>query len=279
MSGEHDHLIGGAKIAPRSDAHPRLFAAGPQFSGAVRRHFPVLARRQRQSSAGSCTAHGASHALESDVLARTGAVVNVCRLDLYRGSRLVEGNGAETRDGGAYPDNVWRWLREYGTLSEVVAAYDPSLVTSWTPKPEWAADRLAFTADVRPIPVSADAILAELEKDRCVPMAHLVYRSIDEAGRTGVERGPDGGAVLGGHMRDFCGFDLDKTFAIAGLGTGALLVANSWAGWGIEHPLRATDSRFEFQDESFSWIPLSVLTARDFVMETARIARGLNVET
>ena len=272
--GHFDHLIGGVRPSRHAAAHPPLaLATAPKWSGASRSAYPILSRPQRQSHAGSCGAQAAARALEADALSRTGAVFQVCRMDVYYGARWLRGE--EAQDSGVVMEDLWRWLREYGTVSEVLRPYDPALVTTWRPPETWAAERRMLTADVLPMPVVVDSILAELERGRCVPFASHVYRQMEaEAATTGVEIGPDGGGSLGGHARVFCGFDLDRD--VSPYGRGALLLANSWQAWGLPHPLAATDVRFAGQVESFSWLPVS--RVGEWIYHAGRIARGLAVE-
>ncbi len=271
------HLVGGVKPGLTDPAHPRLALGWGKFSGTVRQAYPLLARPQYQAAAGSCGAHDLSFVLESDARHRAGAITQVCRMDVYRGARWLEGGGSEHVDAGIVMENGYRWLREYGTLSEARKAYNPAEVTTWAPDPSWAADRALWTADFQPLPIAVDPILAELEAGRCVSFSHLVYGQMEsQAATTGVETGPDGGVVYGGHARCFCGFDLD--WSSSGFGTGALLLRNWWKNWGVRHPLAPTDNRYAGMTDSFSWLPFSVINAPKFIEDAARLARGLLVE-
>lgn len=269
-------FVGGARLRPQDAGWPPLsFSTAGTFKATKRRHFVTLAAPQYQAHAGSCYPHATTFAAESDVLARTGAIVNLCRMDTYFGARWLENAGAETRDGGCFTAEILRWLREYGTVSEARKAYNASEVTTWRPSPSWAADRRLMAPDFQLIPVAADPILAELEAGRAVVFAHFVYRQLTDNPAGGVEIGPDGGPVLGGHARCFVGYDLDRVFVNAG--TGGLCVRNWWRGWGRPHP-SGDDPRFSGHSDSYSWIPFSVLTKPRFVMDVARLAKPIAVE-
>lgn len=272
-------LIGGVKgPSPRDTAFPPVaHATFGKFTGAVRKKFPRISRPAYQSHAGSCGPHAVSFVAESDALAREDVVVQCCRMDLYFGARWLEHE--ETQDVGVIMDDLYRWLREYGTVSEGRKAYAANEVNTWRPDPAWVKERAAFTADLQPMPLVLDPILAELEADRCVVFAHHVYGQMANTTNPngdGTETGPDNGPRLGGHARAFCGFDLDKDFGA--FGKGGLLIRNHWSGWGIPHPLAGADKTFAGHRDSYSWLPVSRLAVPSFIYDVARLARGLPVE-
>ena len=260
MSHQWDGLIGGALRAEEDPAAPRLARFRP-VGALPASAFCTLSNPQYQSSASSCLAHAVELVLASDVKARTGAHIAVCRLDIYYGARVLAGDWP--RDVGSYPHLAEQWLRERGTLPEILAPYDPSLVTTWKPKPEWAADRAAWTATLERLPADVEQIKAEIAKDRGVVLCHNVDRQmVSEAGTTGAERGMTGPS-LGGHARAVMGYDDAR---------GAFLVVNSWKGWGIPHP---ADPAWR---DSISWVPYGVMVNPAWSFDFRRLARGLPVE-
>ena len=100
------HLIGGAlyEVHPVEPLSFGTAAVGLPF-GAPRRRFSTLSTPQFQKSAGSCVAQARAFTLESEAKSRLGPSVSpqVSIQDAYRLFRALEGNGAETRDGGSYP--------------------------------------------------------------------------------------------------------------------------------------------------------------------------------
>lgn len=253
----HGHLVGGIKRPSLPDDRYATIAAMTYVAGTPtrRRHFLRVARPQYQSHAGSCGAHMGSFLAETDALIRTGQTYQVCRQDLYFGARLLAGD--ERRDAGVIPDNLYRWGREFGLLSEVHKAYDPDDVTTWRPDPSWASERLASVFGLLPIPISSDAVLSELDADRPVGICHFVYGDmVNRTRTTGIEGEPEGGS-LGGHARAVVGYDLDAN--IPGFSPGAVLVRNWWQGWGIPHPLAASDPAYAGHRDSYSWVPLGLL--------------------
>lgn len=269
------HLVGGCKAEAATPKPLAYAAAGGITADTPRKNFPILARPQYQSSAGSCAPHGATFVLESDVAERTGADVELCRLDVYRGARLLENNGAERVDGGSYPSLLHRWIRDFGTLSEIHAPYDPSLVTTWKPDPALDAERALLNGDLQPIPVAVGPIVAELAAGRCVAFWHQVYGNMTDIPKDGIEREPQGRS-LGGHYRAFIGYDMDQE--VTGYGPGVLYAHNWWRSWGIAHPWAANHPDFEAHRDSVSIIPFSLLGAPGLFDGAARLARGLDVE-
>lgn len=262
-------LIGGA-LRPRHD--PAWPALAPEVPvGALPSSaFVTLGLPQHQAHAGSCLAHGFTAALEGDARARTGAVVQLNRLDLYFGARWLAGD--ETRDVGSYPDKAAEWLLRYGTVSEALKPYDPSVVTTWRPPASWAAERRLLTADLQPMPRSLDAIKAELAADRGVVVCHHVYQQmVNEAGATGVEiePAPNAARSLGGHCRKIIGYDDAR---------GAALLLNWWRGWGRPHPGSTTERWYSKFTDGCSWVPYETLMHPEWAWDYRRIARGLSVE-
>lgn len=267
---DYSDLIGGALIPPTDFRWPMLASAVP-VGELPRRAFATLSSPQYQASASSCLPHAVAGALESEAKARVGADIQINRMDVYFGARWLEGNGAETRDNGSFPDKAAEWLRAYGTVGEVLKRYSPTEVKTWRPPAEWANDRRLLTADIQPMLRSVDQICAEVAADRPVLICHHVYRQMTEEARTtGIERGPYSPAnSLGGHARCIVGYD-----DVAG----AFLVWNWWKGWGIAHPEAATDSRFAAFRDSFSWVPYAMAVDPEWSFFIQRIARGLPVE-
>lgn len=269
--GRWDHLIGPARFDPPVDLAfpPVSYGEAGVFSAALpQRVYPLLGGKQYQADAGSCTAHGYSVPAES--WARTtGADFQVCRQDLYFGARFVEGNGAETRDGGAYPSMVRTWLRDYGTVDESRKPYAAHDVTTWRPPAAWAADRRLLAMTYVPLPLTASAILFEVGTTG-VPVAicHTVTDSINHVTGDGVERFVDG-TVLGGHCRAVVGYDLlDHVIG----GEGCVLIKNSWHGFGVAHPLHGSNPFFVDEVDSFTWMPLSSLEDPRFLQSADRLA-------
>lgn len=260
-----DHLVGGALFDPIDEAFPLLRAAARPFAG-PRRFMHTIGGQQYQADAGSCTAHGYSVPIEA-VAATLGADFQVCRQDLYYGARRVENNGAETRDGGAYPSKVREWMRDYGTLPESVKAYRPADVTTWKPPASVANRRRLLAALYAPVALSADAVLSELTTRGPLPLCHAVYgQMVNSLPADGVEGGA-AGAVLGGHCRAAVGYDLDHAAGPC------ILVMNSWKGWGIAHPDSATDSRFAKNRDSFSWVRFAVFNDAKWLQSLDRLEK------
>lgn len=267
------NLVGGVKFdRPVDEAFPPVSysAAGKWHAGLPRRFFAVLGGKQYQDDAGSCTAHGYPKVVESWAK-KIGADFQVCRQDAYFGARFLEGNGAERRDGGAYPSYVRRWYREHGTVGEERKKYRPADVTTWRPPADWKDDRALLSHGYDPIPRTADAALFEMGSNGLpTAICHLVTDSINRVTAEGLERFVDG-PVLGGHCRAAVGYDLD--LFIGGAVTPSILVANSWRGFGIPHPLFATDSRFDDEPDSFSWMPLASFENPRFLQDNDRLAQ------
>jgi hypothetical protein len=263
----HLHLVGGVKFDPPADpAFPPVawLYAQPLTETQPRSKFLVLGGMQYQSSAGSCTAHGYSTVPES-YAAGIGADLNLCRQDMYFGARWLEGNGAERIDGGAYPSKVREWLRDYGTVTESRQPYDPRIVTTWRPPAEWAADRHLLSMVFEPMPLQVGPLLHEIGVNELpIAFCHAVTSAIDRVGPDGTEH-TDNGEVLGGHCRAVVGYDMDR-------GGGAFLIRNSWKGWGVRHPLAATDSRFAAQVDSFSWISFNEFVSPAFLQSADRLS-------
>lgn len=268
--GAWDHLVGGVRFDPPADAAfppASIFGAGLFHAGLPRKAFPVLGGKQYQADAGSCTAHGYSKPIESWAK-RQGADFQVCRQDLYRGARWIEGNGAENFDGGAFPSKVREWLRGYGMVSEARKPYNAHDVTTWKPPAEWAKDRALLVCGFDPLPLSASAILFEVGSNgNPVAICHKVTDSIFNVGVSGTEVFVDG-PTLGGHCRAVVGYDLDRLVG----GEGCALIANSWKGWGVAHPLFGMDSRFDNEPDSYSWMPLSSLENPAFLQNADRLS-------
>ncbi len=261
-----DSLVGGAKPEPFDAAFPPLRMKAAPFAGPPR-FFCTIGGRQYQADAGSCTAHGYSAPVEGRA-ALMGADLQLCRMDIYRGSRWIEGNGAERVDGGAFPSRVRAWLSQYGTVTEARKAYNPAEVTTWAPPAEWAADRALLAPVYAPMVNSWQDIVAELSNGNQVPICHAVDRTLMNLPADGVERGMTGPSI-GGHCRSAVGYDLVK---------GAVLVLNSWKGWGLRHPEADTDSRFAGYNDSFSWVPFTVLNDPAWLNDTARLVKMVEVK-
>lgn len=258
MAGAFDSLIGGVKPDPEDPDFPLVRASAAPFAG-PRRFFTTLGRPQFQRHAGSCTAHGYGAVIEA-AAQKIGADFDVCRQDLYFGSRWLEGNGAERVDGGAFPSKVREWCRTRGVLPEVVKPYNPDDVTTWRPPSFWSARRRLLACTFTPITLSADAIMAEVAQDRAVAICHSVYAQMtDGLGADGVEK-PPAGKSLGGHCRTVIGYDLDHPAGPS------LLVGNWWKGWGIAHP---TNPAWR---ESCSWVPFKTLEAPRWLDTADRLA-------
>lgn len=259
------HLVGGVKFDPPVDpAFPPVSygAGGGDVSTLPRRVMLRVGGRQYQADAGSCTAHGYSAVVES-YAAERGMGLQLCRQDIYFGARYVEGGGAERRDGGAYPSKVRQWLRDYGTVTEARKAYKAADVTTWRPPADWAPDRKMLAPEFEPLAPTVDAMLWEIGHERgALAICHLVYNSIFHLGVGGIEGGVSGG-VQGGHCRAVVGYDRD--LPTNGYGTGAFLVLNSWAGWGLSHP-------DQVGVDSLSWVPFTVATDPNWIQTVDRLA-------
>ncbi len=262
-------LIGPEKFdSPVDDAFPpaSYFGAAQFHAGLPRKMFPVLGGKAYQDDAGSCTAHGYSAPIEAWAR-KIGADFQVCRQDLYRGARWIEGNGAEKRDGGAFPSMVRRWLLEYGMVDESRKPYNAHEVTTWRPPAEWAADRALLTTKLDPIPLTADAVMAEIGSNgNIVAFCHKVTDAINRVNHTDGIEASDSGAVLGGHCRAVAGYDLEGHPATP------LLLKNSWRRYGIAHPLFSTDTRFDDEPDSYSWMSIASFENAKFIMNVDRLA-------
>lgn len=253
-----EHLIGGALQAPEDPAAPRIVRYRP-VGALPASAYCTLSNQQYQAAASSCLPHAVEFVLASDVKARTGAHIAACRLDIYYGARVLANDWPN--DVGSYPHLAQQWLAEHGTLPEILAPYDWSIVKTWKPKTEWAADRAAWTARLERMPASVSQIKAEIAANKGVIVCHQVFQQMTEG--TGVEIGVSGPS-LGGHARAVMGYDDAR---------GAFLVINSWRGWGIAHPI---DPMWQ---DSISWVPYPVMIDPDWSFDFRRIAKGLEVET
>ncbi len=248
--GDFTHLIGGVK----SDGSPAPeMTRAHRASGAVpSRAYVTLGGRQYQKDAGSCTEHGYGAAVESWARTAVGADLQVCRLDGYYISRLMEGNGAERIDGGAYPSMVRLGWETRGRVTEARAPYDTKRVTTYVRPVEWEADAQLLKAKWARIPNDIEAMLPYLANGTPIPICHTVVGSMVNLGAGGIEGG--GGPSLGKHCRLVVGYDLTRDDL-----RGSALVMTSWTGWGIPHPAIGEDSRFVGLTDSFSWVPFSVV--------------------
>ena len=257
--------IGGVKGPTPKSSLPRTrrLARAIGMDSLPRRMLLPLWRAQFQEHAGSCTAHGFGGALESYTKHQTGASVDLSRMDIYYGGRLLEGENAHKRDGGAYLHHVARWIGEYGTCSEAAWPYDPSRVTTDTP-PEAATlerplHRVGWSYLKRATQVAAALAGLDGLPARPVAIGRGVYANTERVGQTGVHEGVSG-AMLGGHCTQVVGYDRDFKAPNA-RGRGAFLEMNSWSGWGTAHPTLGDDV-----PSCFAWIPFGVWE-NDFVWE------------
>lgn len=257
------HLAGGARLEPDDAAFPRVafgYAADP--ADLPESHYLTVGGRQYQADAGSCVAHGYSAVVES-FAAERGAGLQLCRQDIYFGARWVEHNGAETRDGGAFPSKAREWLANYGTVTEARKPYKASDVTTWRPPAEWAPDRKLLSVGFAAVSRTAEHLMTEVADGKAVAVCHSVYPSLFHLGVGGIEGGVSGPSQ-GGHCRAIVGYD--RTKATNGFGPGAFLVLNSWQGWGIQHPTQAGI-------DSLSWVPFSVMADPKWLNDAAVIDR------
>lgn len=266
----YKHLIGGALQAPEDPAAPRVAFSRPVGALPAQAYCTITAP-QYQQSASSCLPHAVACCAESDVKARTGAVVQVSIMDAYYGYRVLAGDWP--RDVGSYPHRAQEWHRDHGTLPDVLAPYDAGAVTTWKPKPEHARFRKVITFTLERMQSDVDQIRAELAADRCVIVCHNVDRQMagtghGQAGKTGLEVGMTGG-TLGGHARCFIGYDDARA---------SFLVANWWQGWGVPHPLSGSDARFVAWRDSCSWVPYTVAVDPTWGFDLRRLVKGLPVE-
>lgn len=261
---EFTHLAGGARLEPDDPAFPRVgvgYAADP--AELPESMYLKVGGRQYQADAGSCVAHGYSAAVES-YAAEAGMGLQLCRQDIYFGARWVEHNGAETRDGGAFPSKAREWLANYGTVTEARKPYKAPDVTTWRPPVDWAADRKLLSVGFVAVSRTAEHLMTEVaDRNRAVVICHSVYPGLFHLGVGGIESGVSGGSQ-GGHCRAIVGYD--RTKATNGFGTGAFLVLNSWQGWGIQHPKQAGI-------DSLSWVPFSVMNDPKWLNDAAVIDR------
>lgn len=253
-------LVGGALVDPQDFSAVRPAAVvAPIFPTAPTAAMPAegflpIGRVQRQRHAGSCVAHTYAAAIESDAV-EAGAFGYECSImDAYFGGRWIEGNGAEKRDGGIYPSKMIEWFRDYGTLTDVRAPYNPDAVTTYRPDPAWAEERALSRATFIPIATTKDAILAALEQGRAVAFCHFVHDSIFRVDRTTGREDVAPGAVLGGHAR-----------LIVGWRDGWLLVMNWWENFGVPHPQHPDRG-------GFSWIRADEIGDLRFLYHAAVLA-------
>ncbi len=268
-----DALIGGIALPREDAAFPRLAAAArPVGASLPRAAFATLGQPQFQANAGSCGPHAFGAALEAEAKMRTGADVQLCRMDLYFGARWLAHQ--ETVDAGIDPSLLSRWIRERGTVSEVLKPYAPNEVTTWRPPAEWADRRAKMTGDLATLPIAVPAVLEEIAAGRCVTVCHVVTRQmVDQAATTGLETGYDG-TTLGGHARLVIGYDQDDPADPSGVAW----ILNWWKGWGVAHPRIGIDGRFAGFTQSVSRIPLARLVDPRWCYDLRRVARGLRVE-
>ncbi len=255
-----DLPIGGAKGPSPVAELPRKasLSASVGWDTLPERFFTNLPTTHNQEHAGSCVAHGFSAALEAFTKQQTGAHVELCRMDIYRGARLLERDGSETRDEGCYLHHAASWLADQGSCSEALWPYDPSRVT--LPPSASIAEQIllerphhrtrwGYLRDM--IQVAAALCGADGKPSRPVVIGRGVYNNTTRVGQTGVHEGVSGG-MLGGHCSAIVGFD--RFFVPPGAGgdvVGAFLEMNSWAGWGTNHP-------HEQAAATFAWIPFRV---------------------
>lgn len=256
-------LVGGAKSdgseAPAMSGHYAAAGAIPAVA------YCAIGGRQYQADAGSCTAHGYSAAVESWANKVVKADLQLCRQDIYYTSRLVEGNGAERIDGGAFPSMVRKALRELGTVTEARKPYNAHDVTTWRRPVEWNADALLLAPGFDRIPNDVEAMLPFLADGTPVVLCHAVYPSLFNLLPGGLENAA--GTRMGGHCRIAVGYDLTRDDH-----RGALLVMNSWKGWGLPHPAKDEDARFAGYTDSFSWVPFPVVNDAKWLDDAAVLA-------
>lgn len=264
----YKHLIGGALQAPEDPAAPRVAFSRP-VGALPEEAWAILSNPQYQDRASSCDTHGVEFALASEVMARTGAHVAGSRMDIYYGARVLAGDWPN--DKGSYPHLTDQWLRERGTLPEVLAPYDATKVTTWKPKPEWAARRAAWTAQLERMPANVDQIRAEIAAGRCVVVSHHVYDQMagtgpGQAGKTGYETGGPFSTAnsRGGHTRCIVSY----RHAARRLG-----MINWWRGYGLPHP---KDARFP---DSYTEIDYETVEDGNWQFYLRRIVKGLEVKT
>lgn len=256
--------FGGLRGPSPSDYRPLAAAwvGDVNIDATVARYVWPLPRLQFQSHAGACVAHGFSLAAEAAALVG-GATVQLCRQDLYFGARWLR--GWEHEDGGCLITDMARWMREYGTLSEVIHPWNPDDVTTWRPPSSLDAERRAFTCDYQPLGQTLTGLLTELAANRAIPFGHWVTpQMVGEAGQTGRERWHEGMGQVGAHCRAIVGYDPDDGF----------LIQNSWQGWGVHHPEHA-----QSHPRGFSWAPVDVVLNPGWGFDFHRLVRPLPVET
>lgn len=267
----NDSLKGGVKFdRPPDPAFPPLSFArvGALPAGFPRRGFRTVGLAQKQARAGSCLPHGYAAAVEAWAREHAHAQFEASIMDWYFGGRWLEGTGQEAIDGGTFPSKGRAWADEYGLLSSARAPYVDSEVTTWRPKPEWAADRALLRTKFEPIPVDRDPILYALGVEQmCVPWCHGATAGIDQVDRTtGAELYVPNGQQWG-HCRLLCAWDLDRPMPD---GMGAFGSLNWWgrtgAPWGIAHPTQPAS-----WPDGFSWISFASFFKPGFVMDVARI--------
>jgi hypothetical protein len=157
---DYRSLVGGALRSPEDPAAPRLARYRPVGALPPSALVP-LSSPQYQRAASSCLPHAVAFALESDVVARTGAVVQASIMDAYYGYRTLAYDWPD--DVGSYPEQAEAWHRDYGTLPDAFAPYDPAIVTTWRPPVALAPQRAGWTARIERMPADVAQIKAELE--------------------------------------------------------------------------------------------------------------------
>lgn len=264
---DHLDLVGGL-TGPSPE--PAVLELAPQlFAGERPRESFVtpVGRWQNQEDRNACNPHAHVRPLENVALAN-GVLLQVSRADLYSGALFLDGN--EGKDVGTTMGAVARWINEKGVLSEFDRPYKSDDVTRRT-NPALDARR-AKGVKVARLNLSIDQILDALLVTGGVPYGQEVRGNYKPDAR-GVLPPPDGSPLRGYHATCWEGYSLDAP------GGPALLMAQSWDGWGIDHPRAETDGRFRHLrgKRGYCWMPFAWIRP-GAVFEPALVTGALEVE-
>jgi len=256
-------LTGPSPVPERLGTPARLFGG----SRPVRHFVAPVGRFQDQRDRNACNPHAHARPIENVALAN-GVLLQVSRADLYSGALFLD--GSEGRDVGTTMAACARWLNTKGVLSEYDRPYRTDDVTRRT-NPALDARR-ARGVRVSRLPLSVEALQDALLVTGGVPYGQVVRDNYKPDAR-GVLPLPDGSPLRGYHATCLEGYADD---APGGL---AFLMANSWAGWGIDHPLAEADARFAHLrgKRGYCWVPAGWF--RDpFTFEPALVEGVVEVE-
>lgn len=216
-----------------------------------------------QGQQGSCVSHTATQLLEDDVLLVTGAQVDLSIAFVYRRARARR--GWQDLDSGCYFRDAIAVLRTEGVPPDLLMPYKPDVFTE-EPSPAARAAALRNRAAVFFEAPTSEAIVDALVARHPVGVCFTVAENVERAGKTGVLPPPEG-KRLGAHCWEIDGFSRDPS-RTPGPGLW-FLVKNTWeknpdgSPWGIGHPLRDVDQRFERHRRGRVWVPAGFIDGKE----------------